>query len=180
MAKQTRISLLSPRGPGPVSSSLTLVTEDVIPQQKKQRVTVSVFGKFAQAFCLCNRLRISPLPLLATAPVTSVTLVLLSCAAAGLLKTMWMKPFALQVCVVLDRPKRNLSPDQQRIRTKIFLASFLFMCSFASSSSMFVCLPPQHDNDDCNGHPLKDGDTQNVSVVQCGLSFFFWMGSWCW
>lgn len=159
-----------------MSSSVTLVKfQRRDTTTAEQKVTVSVFGKFAQAFRLCNRLRTRPL--LATAPVTSVTLVLLS-SAAGLLKTMWMKTFALQVCVVLDRPKRNLFPDQRQIRTKIFLASFLFMCLFPSSSSMFVCLPPQYDNDDCNGHLLKDGDTQNVSVVQFGLSFFGGDGKW--
>lgn len=39
---------------------------------------------------------------------------------------------------------------------------------------MSVCLPPQYDNDDCNGHLLKDGDTQNVSVVQFGLLFLLY------
>lgn len=39
-----------------------------------QKVTVSVFGKFAQAFCQCNKCAHAPplLPL-ATAPVSSVT-----------------------------------------------------------------------------------------------------------
>lgn len=39
---------------------------------------------------------------------------------------------------------------------------------------MCVSLPPQYNNDDCNGHLLKDGDNQNVSAAQFGLQWFVW------
>lgn len=48
---------------------------------------------------------------------------------------------------------------------------------------MYVSLPPQFDNDDCNGHLLKDGDNQNVSASvslgSSGLCGDLVLESWC-
>lgn len=86
-------------------------------------------------------------------------------------KARWWRNF-LQIFETLERPKRKSSP-------KPATRDLPMSCEFPLSSSMFVCLPPQYDNDDCNGHLLKDGDTQNVSVVQCWVVDCC-LGTWCW